>query len=177
MSDVLKCACDMDSHQGNNLTLAVIKITLVILGLWATSAALPLYKGVSRSLLKGCSTCDIYLFVSGSLEFYIKLDTLPGHKLDYEFSATDLDEVCISNASGLFSCKVTLNVPLLVTDSSRGTMKMFGHDVRSDPVSNHLFNKLERDGIINYEVVIAFCGGPCFAVAVELVNDPYYPGT
>ena len=27
------------------------------------------------------------------------------------------------------------------------------------PVSNYLFNKLKRDGLINYEVVISFRGG------------------
>ena len=44
----------------------------------------------------------------------------------------------------------------MVTDSISGTMKMFGREVKSDPVSNYLFNKLKRDGLINYEVVIAF---------------------
>ena len=126
MSDVPKCTCDIHSHQGN-LTLAVIKITLVILGLWATSAGLPLYKGVYRSLIKGRSTCDVYMLVSGSFEFFIKLGTLPRHRLDYVFSATE--ELRITNASGLFSCKVTHNV----TDSSSGTMKNFGCKLRSDP--------------------------------------------
>ena len=90
------------------------------------------------------------------------------------FSATKI--LRISYASGLLSCTVTLNVPLLVTDSNSGTMKMFGRKVKSDPVSNYLFNKLDRDGIINYEVVIAFRGGPCYAVAVDTLNDPDCPG-
>ena len=47
----------------------------------------------------------------------------------------------------------------MVTDSISGTMKMFGREVKSDPVSNYLFNKLKRDGLINYEVVISFRGG------------------
>ena len=47
-SDVPKCSCVMDGHQGD-LNVAVIKITLVILGLWAISAGAPLYKGVYRS--------------------------------------------------------------------------------------------------------------------------------
>ena len=70
----------------------------------------------------------------------------------------------------------TLNAPVMVTDSISGTMKMFGRKLKSDPVSNYLFNKLDRDGLINYEVVIAFRGGPCFAVAVDTVNDPDCPG-
>ena len=133
----------MDSHQGN-LTIAVIKITLVILGLWATSAALPLYKGVYRSLMNGRSTCDVYLLVSGSFEFFIKPGLLPGQGLDYVFYATE--ELCISNTSGLLSCKVTLNVPVLATDSSSGSMKMFGRELGSDPVTNHLFKRLARVG-------------------------------
>ena len=103
------------------ITLAVIKITIVILELWAISAGSPLYEGVYKSLMKGCSTCDVYLLVTGSFEFFINLGTLPGHRLDYEFLATE--ELHVINASGLFSCKVTLNVPLLVTDSSSGTMR------------------------------------------------------
>ena len=71
-SDVPKCSCVMDGHQGD-LNVAVIKITLVILGLWAISAGAPLYKGVYRSLKKGCRTCDVYLLVSGSFEFLLKL--------------------------------------------------------------------------------------------------------
>ena len=67
-SDVPKCSCVMDGHEGD-LNVAVLKITLVILGLWAISAGSPLYKGVYRSLKKGCRTCDIYLLVSGSFEF------------------------------------------------------------------------------------------------------------
>ena len=81
-----KCTCFMDGHQGD-LNAAVIKITLVILGLWAISAGAPLYKGVYRSLKKGCRTCDVYLLVSGSFEFLLKLGTLPGHRLDYVFPA------------------------------------------------------------------------------------------
>ena len=63
----------------------------------------------------------------------------------------------------------------MVTDSISGTMKMFGRKVKSDPVSNYLFNKLDRDGLINYEVAIAFRGGPRYAVAVDTVNDPDCP--
>ena len=48
-SDVPKCTCVMDSHQGD-LNEAVIKITLVILGLWAISA--------------GCCTVTIYGIIS-----------------------------------------------------------------------------------------------------------------
>ena len=143
----------MNSHQGD-LNGAIIKITLVILGLLAISAGAPLYKAVYRSLKKGCRTCDIYLLVSGPFEFLLKLGTLPGHRLDYVFSTTET--LRITDASGLLSCTVTLNVPLVVTDSISGTMKMFGHKVKSDPVSNYLLNKLDRDGLINYEVVIAF---------------------
>ena len=33
----------------------------------------PLYKGVYRSLKKGCRTCDVYLLVSGSFELLLKL--------------------------------------------------------------------------------------------------------
>ena len=36
-SDVPKCSCVMDGHEGD-LNVAVLKITLVILGLWAISA-------------------------------------------------------------------------------------------------------------------------------------------
>ena len=147
----------MDGHQGD-LNVVVIKITLVILGLWAISAGAPLYKGVYRSLKKGCRTCDVYLLVSGSFEFLLKLGTLHGHRLDYVFSATEA--LRITDASGLLSC-TDLNAPLMVTDSISGTMKMFGRTVKSDPVSNYLFKKLKRDGLINYEVVIAFRGGPC----------------
>ena len=57
-SDVPKCSCVMDGHQGD-LNVAVIKITLVILGLWAISVGAPLYKGVYWSLKKGCRTCDV----------------------------------------------------------------------------------------------------------------------
>ena len=64
----------------------------------------------------------------------------------------------------------------MVTDSISGTMKMFGREVKSDPVSNYLFNKLKRDGLINYKVVIAFRGGPCYADDVDKVNDPDCPG-
>ena len=172
-SDVPKCSCVMDGHQGD-LNVAVLKITLVILGLWAISAGAPLYKGVYRSLKKGCRTCDVYLLVSGSFEFLLKLGNLPGHRLDYVFSATE--GLRITDASGLVSCTVHLNTPLMVTDSISGTMKMFGREVKSDPVSNYLFNKLKRDGLINYEVVIAFRGGPCYAVDVDTVNDPDCPG-
>ena len=61
-SNLLECTCtwNMDSHKGK-LTLAVIKITLSILELWVISAVLPLCKGVYRSLMKGRSTCDVYL--------------------------------------------------------------------------------------------------------------------
>ena len=75
--------------------------------------------------MKGHSICDVYLMVSGSFEFFIRLGTMPGHRLDYVISATA--ELCISNASGLFSCKVSLSVPLLATDTSIGSMTMFGH--------------------------------------------------
>ena len=44
---------------------------------------------------------------------------------------------------------------------------MLGRKIKSDPVSNHLINKLARDGILNYEAVVAFCSGPCYAVVVE----------
>ena len=172
-SDVPKCSCVMDGHEGD-LNVAVLKITLVILGLWAISAGSPLYKGVYRSLKKGCRTCDVYLLVSGSFEFLLKLGNLPGHRLDYVFSATE--GLRITDAYGLVSCTVHLSTPLMVTDSISGTMKMFGREVKSDPVSNYLFNKLKRDGLINYEVVIAFRGGPCYAVDVDKVNDPDCPG-
>ena len=46
-------------------------------------------------------------------------------------------------------------------------MIMLGRNMRSDPVSNHLLNKLGSYGILNYDVVVAFCGGPWYAVAVE----------
>ena len=52
---------------------------------------------------------------------------------------------------------------------------MLGRKIKSDPVSNHLFNKLARDGILNYEAVIAFCSGPCYAVAVERMIDADCP--
>ena len=78
------------------------------------------------------------MLVSGSFEFLLKLGTLPGHRLDYVFSATEA--LRITDASGLLSCTVTLNAPLMVTDSISGTMKMFGRKVKSDPVSNYLFN-------------------------------------
>ena len=107
-------------------------------------------------------------------EFLLKLGNLPGHRLDYVFSATE--GLRITDASGLVSCTVHLNTPRMVTDSISGTMKMFGREVKSDPVSNYLFNKLKRDGLINYEVVIAFRGGPCYAVDVDKVNDPDCPG-
>ena len=84
-----ECTCSFDVVSSQEkFTQAVIKKNLVILGLWMTFAAFPLYKKVYQSLIKGCSTCDVYLLVSGSLEFYIKLGTLPGHRLDYVFSAT-----------------------------------------------------------------------------------------
>ena len=137
----------MDGHQGD-LNVAVMKITLVILGLWAISAGAPLYKGVYRSLKKGCRTCDVYLLVSRSFEFLLKLGNLPGHRLNYVFSATE--GLRITDASGLLSCTVHFNMPLMVTDSISGTMKMFGCEVKSDPVSNYLFKKLKRHGLINY---------------------------
>ena len=84
------------------------------------------------------------------------------------FSATEA--LRITDTSGLLSCMVTLNAPVMVTDSISGTMKMFGRKLKSDPVSNYLFNKLDRDGLINYEVVIAFRGGPCYAVAVDRIG-------
>ena len=112
--------------------------------------------------------------MSGSFEFLLKLGNLPGHRLDYVFSATEA--LRITDASGLLSCTVHLNAPLMVTDSISGTMKMFGREVKSDPMSNYLFKKLKRHGLINYEVVIAFRGGPCYAVDVDTVNDPYCPG-
>ena len=59
-------------------------------------------------------TCMVYLLVSGSFELLIRLGAVPGHRLDYEFSATD--KLLIENASRLFSWKVTLNVPLLVQE-------------------------------------------------------------
>ena len=64
------CSLDVDSYQGK-FTQAVIKITLIILGLWVTFAAMPLYRRVYQSLIKGRSTCDVYLLVSGNLKFYI----------------------------------------------------------------------------------------------------------
>ena len=139
-----------------------------------TFAAMPLYRRVYLSLIKGRSTCDVYLLVSGNLEFYIKLGTLPGHRLDYVFSATE--ELDIAKVSGVFSCKATLNVPLMATDCSSGCMKKFKHEIRTDPITNHLFKQLQRNGLLKYEVVIAFCGGPCYAVEVEVVNDPDNPG-
>ena len=153
-ADVTKCTCDTDTGQG------FTTITIVILGLymfiWAISAGW--YKGVYRSLMKRRCTCVVYLLVSGSFEFLIKLGAVPGHRLDYEYSATD--KLRIENASGLISWKVTLNVPLLVTNRSSGELIMLGRKIKSDPVSNHLFNELARDGILNYEVVVAFCLGP-----------------
>ena len=89
------CPLDVDSNLGK-FTQAVIKITLIILGLWVTFAAMPLYRRV-------------YLLVSGNLEIYIKLGTLPGHRLDYVFSATE--ELDIANVSGVISCKATLMCP------------------------------------------------------------------
>ena len=111
--------------------------------------------------------------MSGSFKILIKLGTVPGHRLDFVFSAKD--KLRVINASGLFSWKVTLNVPLLVTNRSSGHMIMLGSKMRNDPVSYYLFNKLERDGILNYEVVIAFCGGPCYAIAVERMIDADCP--
>ena len=89
---------------------------------------------------------------------------------------SSIEALRITDASGLLSCTVNLNAPLMVTNSISGTMKMFGRKVKSDTVSNYLFNKLKRDGLLNYEVVIAFCGGPCYAVAVDTVNGPDCPG-
>ena len=43
-SDVPKCSCVMDGHEGD-LNVAVLKITLVILGLWAISAGSPSVQG------------------------------------------------------------------------------------------------------------------------------------
>ena len=76
--------------------------------------------------------------MSGSFEILIKLGKVPGHRLDYVFSAKD--KLRVINASGLFSWKVTLNVLLLVTNRSSGHMIMLGRKIRSDPVSN-LFTK------------------------------------
>ena len=73
--------------------------------------------------------------------------------------------------SGVISCKATLNVPLMATDCSSGCMKKFQREIRTDPITNHLFKRLQRDGLVKYEVVIAFCGEPCYAVEVELVSD------
>ena len=139
--DVTKCTCDTDTGQG------FTTITVVILGLWAISAGWPLCTGVYRSLMKRRRTCMVYLLVSSFFEFLIKLGAVPGHRLDYEFSATD--KLRFENASGLCSWKVTLNVPLLVTNRSSGEMLMLRRKIKSDPVANHLFNKLERDGILN----------------------------
>ena len=166
----VKCTCSFgaDTYHGH-----FIKMTLVFIGLWVIWAAMPLYKGIYRSVIKRRSTCDVYLLVSGTLEFYIKMGTLAGHRLDYVFSSTD--EICISKVSGVISCKATLNVPLIATDISSGCVKMFGRELTSDPVSNHLFKRLQRNGLLNYEVVIAFCGGPCYAVEVELVHNPDNP--
>ena len=80
--------------------------------------------------------------MSGSFEFLLKLGNLPGHRLDYVFSATE--GLRITDAYGLVSCTVHLSTPLMVTDSISGTMKMFGREVKSDPVSNYLFNKLKK---------------------------------
>ena len=129
----------------------------------------PLYKGIYRTLMKRRSTCVVHLLVSGSFEFLIKLGAVPGHRLDYQFSATD--KLRIENASVLFSWKVTLNVPLLVTNRRSGESIMLGRKIKSDPVSNHLLNNLERDGFLNYEVVVAFYSRPCYAVAVERMID------
>ena len=129
---VPKCTCDTNSCQGD-LTIAVTRTTVVILVLLAISTGWPLYKGVYRTLLKRRSTCVVYLLVSGSFEILInKLGTVPGNRLDYEFSAKD--KLSVINASGLFSWKVTLIVPLLVTNSSSGLMIMLGRKIRSDPV-------------------------------------------
>ena len=64
----------------------------------------------------------------------------------------------------------------MATDCSSGCMKMFEREIRTDPISNHLFKCLQRDGLVKYEVVIPFCGRLCYAVEVELVNDPDNPG-
>ena len=144
------CSFDVDSSQGK-FTQAVIKITLIILGLWVTSAVMPLYKRVYKSLMKGHSTCDVSLLVSDSLELYIKLGTLPGYRLDYVFSATE--KLVIPNVPGVFSCKVTLNVPLKATDCSSGCIKMFEREIRTDPIMNYLFMRLQRDGLAKYQVV------------------------
>ena len=63
-------------------------------------------------------------------------------------------------------------MPLMATECSSGCMKMFEREIRTDPITNYLFKRLQRDGLVKYEVVIAFCGGPCYAVEVELVNVP-----
>ena len=139
----------------------------------AISAGSPLYKGVYRSLKKGCRTCDVTCWCQALLSSFLSWEILPGHRLDYVFSATE--GLRITDAYGLVSCTVHLSTPLMVTDSISGTMKMFGREVKSDPVSNYLFNKLKRDGLINYEVVISFRGGPCYAVDVDKVNDPDCP--
>ena len=70
MSDVPKCSCVMDGHEGD-LNVAVLKITLVILGLWAISAGSPLYKGVYRSLKKGCRTCDVTCWCQALLSSFL----------------------------------------------------------------------------------------------------------
>ena len=69
-SDMPKCSCVMDGHQGD-LNVAVLKITLVILGLWAISAGAPLYKGVYRSLKKGCRTRDITCWCQALLSSFL----------------------------------------------------------------------------------------------------------
>ena len=68
------CLLDVHSYKGK-FTQAVIKITLIFLGVWLTYAAMPLYRRVYQSLIKGRSTCDVYLLVSGNLEFHMKLGT------------------------------------------------------------------------------------------------------
>ena len=64
-SDVPKCTCVMDGHQGD-LNVAVIKITLVILGLWAISAGTPLSRPIAVIVLYRPDYL-IYLYGAGTL--------------------------------------------------------------------------------------------------------------
>ena len=73
----------------------------------------------------------------------MKLGTLPGHRLDYVLSATE--QLDIANVSAVISCKATLNVPLMATNCSSGCMKKFQREIRTDPITNHLFKRLQRD--------------------------------
>ena len=120
------CSFDVDGYQGN-LALIVIKITLVILGLWTTSAGMPLNNGIFRSLTVHVTcTCLCHAL----LILFIKLGSSPGHRLDYVSFFTK--KLWTSRVSVVFCYNVTLNVPLLASESCSGRTRMFGHDLRSE---------------------------------------------